>query len=83
MLTRFKKQEVVERRIKMIKGPICIRPMFLHEEECVEGLIFVALLAPTRLHHPGDALPQSRRVDHRSPSAGEIRATGSCPSPIQ
>jgi transposase len=45
MLTRFKKQEVVERRIKVIKGPICIRPMFLHKEERVEGLIFVALVA--------------------------------------
>ena len=45
MLTRFKKQEVVERRIKVVKGPICIRPMFLHKEERIEGLIFVALLA--------------------------------------
>jgi len=45
MLTRFKQQELVERRIKVIKGPICIRPMFLHKEERIEGLIFVALLA--------------------------------------
>ena len=45
MLTRFKKQEVVERRIKVVKGPIRIRPMFLHKQERVEGLIFVAMLA--------------------------------------
>ena len=45
MLTRFKKQEVVERRIKVIKGPVRIRPLFLHKQERVEGLIFVAMLA--------------------------------------
>jgi transposase len=45
MLTRFKKQEVVERRIKVVKGPVRIRPMFLHKQERVEGLVFVAMLA--------------------------------------
>lgn len=45
ILTHFKKQEVVERRIKVIKGPVCIRPLFLHKQERVEGLIFVAMLA--------------------------------------
>jgi transposase len=45
MLTRFKKQEVVERRIKVVKGPIRIRPVFLQKEERIEGLIFVAMLA--------------------------------------
>jgi transposase len=45
ILTRFKKQEVVERRIKVVKGPIRIRPVFLQKEERVEGLVFVAMLA--------------------------------------
>jgi len=45
MLTRFKKQEVVERRIKVVKGPIRVRPMFLHKQERIEGLVFVAMLA--------------------------------------
>lgn len=45
MLTRFKKQEVIERRFKLVKGPLRIRPMFLHKEERIEGLVFVALLA--------------------------------------
>ena len=45
MLTRFKKQEVVERRIKVVKGPVRIRPMFLHKQERIEGLVFVAMLA--------------------------------------
>jgi hypothetical protein len=45
MLTRFKKQEVVERQIKVVKGPVRVRPMFLHKQERIEGLVFVALLA--------------------------------------
>jgi transposase len=45
MLRYFKRQEVVERRIKNVKGPIQIRPMFLHKEERIEGLVFVTMLA--------------------------------------
>jgi hypothetical protein len=45
MLTLFKQQEVVERRFKVIKGPVRIRPLFLHKEERIESLLFVAMLA--------------------------------------
>lgn len=45
MLQRFKRQEVVERRNKVIKGPIQIRPIFLHKQERIEGLVFVSMLA--------------------------------------
>lgn len=45
MLVKFKRQEVVERRIKTVKGPIQVRPLFLHKEERVEGLVFVTMLA--------------------------------------
>lgn len=45
MLVRFKRQEVVERRIKTVKGPIQVRPLFLHKEERVQGLVFVTMLA--------------------------------------
>jgi transposase len=45
MLTLFKQQEVVERRFKVIKGPVRIRPLFLHKEERIESLVFVAMLA--------------------------------------
>lgn len=45
MLTPFKKQKVVERPVKVVKGPIRVRRIFLHEEGHVEGLIFVAMLA--------------------------------------
>lgn len=45
MLVRFKRQEVVERRIKTVKGPIQVRPLFLHKQERVEGLVLVTMLA--------------------------------------
>ena len=45
MLTLFKQQEVVERRFKVVKGPVRIRPLFLHKEERIESLVFVAMLA--------------------------------------
>ena len=45
MLQHFKGQEVVERQIRTVKGPIQIRPLFLHKEERIEGLVFVAMLA--------------------------------------
>jgi len=45
MLVYFKGQEIVERRFKVVKGPIQIRPMFLHKPERVEALILVAMIA--------------------------------------
>jgi transposase len=45
MLRHFKRQEVIERRIRTVKGPIRIRPLFLHKEERIEGLVFVTMLA--------------------------------------
>jgi transposase len=45
MLQHFKEQEVVERRIRTVKGPIQIRPLFLHKEERIEGLVFGTMLA--------------------------------------
>jgi transposase len=45
MLVHFKGQEIVERRFKVVKGPVQIRPIFLHKSERVEGLILVAMIA--------------------------------------
>lgn len=45
MLVRFKRQEVVERRFKTVKGPIQVRPLFLHKQERIAGLVFVTMLA--------------------------------------
>lgn len=45
MLRRFKRQEVVERRFKTIKGPIQVRPLFLHKQTRIDGLVFVSMVA--------------------------------------
>jgi hypothetical protein len=37
----------------------------------------------TGLHYLGDALPHRRRVDHRSPRAGQIRVIGDCLSSVK
>lgn len=45
MLTRFKERDRVEKRIEVIKGPIRIRPMFLHKQERIESLVFICMVA--------------------------------------
>ncbi len=45
MLRRFKQQEVVEWRFRTIKGPIQVRALFLHKQERIDGLVFVAMVA--------------------------------------
>jgi transposase len=45
MLIRFKQQEVVERRIKVVNGPVHIHPIFLRTEERIESLVVVAMVA--------------------------------------
>ena len=35
----------MERRPKLVKGPVRVRPLFLQNQERVEGLVFVAMLA--------------------------------------
>jgi transposase len=45
MLTHFKRQDRIEKRIGAIKGPIQVRPMFLHKQERIESLVFICMLA--------------------------------------
>ncbi len=45
MLFHFKRQDRIEKRIRSIKGPIRIRPMFLHKQERIESLVFICMLA--------------------------------------
>jgi transposase len=55
MLTHYKRQDRIEKRIRTIKGPIRVRPirvrpMFLHkqeriEQERIESLVFICMLA--------------------------------------
>lgn len=45
MLTHFKRQDRIEKHIQTIKGPIRVRPMFLHRQERIESLIFICMLS--------------------------------------
>jgi transposase len=45
MLFHFKRQDRIEKRIRTIKGPIQVRPMFLHKQERIESLVFICMLA--------------------------------------
>jgi transposase len=45
MLTHYKRQDRIEKRIRTIKGPIRVRPMFLHNQERIESLVFICMLA--------------------------------------
>ena len=45
MLSHFKRQDRIEKRNRTIKGPIRVRPMFLHKQERIESLVFICMLA--------------------------------------
>jgi len=45
MLLRFKQQDKIEKQNRTLKGPIQIRPMFLHKQNRIEALIFICMLA--------------------------------------
>ena len=45
MLRHFKEQDKIEKRNQTIKGPIQIRPIFLHKQERIEALIFICMLS--------------------------------------
>ena len=44
-LTYFKAQDGVEKRNGDIKGPLRVRPLYLHSDQRIEGLVFITLLA--------------------------------------
>jgi transposase len=45
MLEHFKRQDKIEKHIRTFKGPIRIRPIFLHKQERIESLVFICMLA--------------------------------------
>jgi transposase len=45
MLERFKRQEIVERRFRAVKGPIHVRPLYLQTEERIESLVLLVMVA--------------------------------------
>ena len=45
VLTLFKAQDGVEKANRTLKGPLCVRPLYLHSDQRIESLIFIILLA--------------------------------------
>jgi len=45
MLRHFKAQDTIEKRNRTLKGPLRIRPIFLHKQERIEALIFICMVA--------------------------------------
>jgi len=44
-LTLFKGQDQAEKQFRTVKGPLAIRPVFLHTDERIEGVVFLTLVA--------------------------------------
>ncbi len=44
-LTAFKAQDAVEKRNATLKGPLQIRPVYLHSDQRIEGIVFITLVA--------------------------------------
>jgi transposase len=45
ILTRFKQRDYSEKRISVLKGPVRIRPIFLHNDDRIASLIFIIMIA--------------------------------------
>jgi transposase len=45
MLSHFKSQDRIEKHIRNFKGPVRVRPIFLHNQERIESLVFICMLA--------------------------------------
>jgi len=44
-LTLYKGQDGVEKRVRVVKGPLLVRPLFVRTDRRIEGLVFITLLA--------------------------------------
>jgi transposase len=44
-LRLFKGQDGVEKRFRTVKGPMLVRPLFVRNDQRIEGLVFITLLA--------------------------------------
>lgn len=45
MLLHFKRQDRIEKHVHTFKGPLQVRPMFLHKQERIESLVLICMLA--------------------------------------
>jgi hypothetical protein len=41
----FKAQDDAEKQFRTLKGPLAVRPLFLHNDQRIEGLVFLTLVA--------------------------------------
>ena len=71
LFTRFKQQAYSEQVNARFKGPLAVRPVFLHKPERVEALVFLLMIALTlhfliqrtyRSNLPSDATEKQRRT---------------------
>ena len=44
-LTLFKGQDGAEKRFRVVKGPLLVRPLFVRTDRRIEGLVFITLVA--------------------------------------
>lgn len=44
-LTLFKGQDRVEKRFRVVKGPLAVHPLFVHSDRRIEGLVCITLIA--------------------------------------
>ncbi len=44
-LTIFKAQDDAEKQFRAVKGPLAVRPVFLHTDQRIEGVVFITLVA--------------------------------------
>jgi len=45
ILARSKRRDVPEKRYALVKGPLAVRPIFLHKEERIRALVFCTMVA--------------------------------------
>jgi hypothetical protein len=45
MLERSKWRDVPEKRFALVKGPLAVRPVYVHKEERILGLVFCTMVA--------------------------------------
>ncbi len=44
-LSLFKAQDEAEKQFRVLKSPLAVRPVFLHTDQRIEGLVFITLVA--------------------------------------
>ena len=75
VFTRFKQQSYSEQVNSQFKGPLAVRPVFLHSPRRIESLMFLMVIALMVYHLiqrtyraslPPDATPQERRTTTRT-----------------